>query len=207
MTDEVKARIFEPFFSTKGVGKGTGLGLSTVYGIVKQNHGAIAVTSEPGAGASFRILFPVEQASAPAVENTATLPVTGGSETIVLAEDEDLVRQIVTTTLETQGYKVLAAHSGESALELASRYSGQVHLLITDMVMPGMTGTELADRLKEKYSNLRVLYMSGYTEDKVVRLGLFSSTEDFIQKPFTPTQLNLSVQKLLENRTSTIREH
>ncbi len=207
MTDEVKARIFEPFFSTKGVGKGTGLGLSTVYGIVKQNHGAIAVTSAPGAGASFRILFPVEQASAPAVENAAPLPVTGGSETILLAEDEDLVRQIVTTTLETQGYKVLAAHSGESTLELARRYSGQVHLLITDMVMPGMPGTELADRLKEKYSNLRVLYMSGYTEDKVVRLALFSSTEDFIQKPFSPTQLNLSVHKLLENRTSTNRDH
>ncbi len=200
MTEVVKARIFEPFFSTKGVGKGTGLGLSTVYGIVKQNNGAIAVESEPGAGATFRILFPIELAQVPFVEKTAHLPIAGGSETILLAEDEDLVRKIVITTLESQGYKVIAANSGEEALEIANNYSGPLHLLITDIVMPGITGTQLADRMKSKYSDLRVLYMSGYTEDKVVRLGLFSEPDDFIQKPFTPAQLNRSVHKLLQNR-------
>lgn len=200
MTDEVKARIFEPFFSTKGVGKGTGLGLSTVYGIVKQNNGAITVESEPGAGATFRILFPIERAQVPIVGKTAFAPVSGGSETILLAEDEDLVRRIVITTLESQGYKVLAANSGEEALELANQYEGTLHMLITDIVMPGITGTQLAAKMKDKHSNLRVLYMSGYTEDKVVRLGLFSAPDDFIQKPFTPDQLNRSVHQLLQNR-------
>jgi two-component system, cell cycle sensor histidine kinase and response regulator CckA len=200
MTEDVKARIFEPFFSTKGVGKGTGLGLSTVYGIVKQNNGAITVESEPGAGATFRILFPIEQAQVPVVEVAAPTPIASGSETILLAEDEDLVRKIVITTLESQGYKVLAANSGEEALELANRYAGPLHLLITDMVMPGITGTQLAERMKDKYSDLRVLYMSGYTEDRGVRLGLFSAPEDFIQKPFTPAQLNRCVNQLLQHR-------
>jgi signal transduction histidine kinase len=200
MTDEVKARIFEPFFSTKGVGKGTGLGLSTVYGIVKQNKGAITVESEPGAGATFRILFPIERAPTTVVEPIASTPVAGGSETILLAEDEDLVRQIVITTLESQGYQVLAANSGEAALELANLYDGPLHLLITDMVMPGMTGTRLAEQLKGKHAELRVLYMSGYTEDNVVRLGLFSAPDNFIQKPFTPTQLNQCVYQLLQSR-------
>lgn len=200
MTEDVKARIFEPFFSTKGVGKGTGLGLSTVYGIVKQNNGAITVDSEVGAGATFRILFPIENSQAPIVEKTAPAPVAGGSETILLAEDEDLVRKIVITTLEAQGYKVLAANSGEEALELANQYSGPLHMLITDMVMPGITGTQLAEQMKSKHPDLRVLYMSGYTEDKVVRLGLFTAPEDFIQKPFTPAQLNRSVHLLLQSR-------
>ncbi len=200
MTKEVKARIFEPFFSTKGVGKGTGLGLSTVYGIVKQNNGAIAVDSEPGAGATFRILFPIEHSQAPIVEKSLPTAIAGGSETILLAEDEDLVRKIVITTLESQGYKVLAANSGEDALELASRYTGPLHMLITDIVMPGMTGTQLAERMKSRHTDLRVLYMSGYTEDKIVRLGLFSAPDDFIQKPFTPAQLNRSVHELLQNR-------
>ena len=200
MTEDVRARIFEPFFSTKGVGKGTGLGLSTVYGIVKQNNGAIAVESEPGAGATFRILFPIELAQAPIVEKATQAPIAGGSETILLAEDEDLVRKIVITTLESQGYKVIAAKSGEEALELANQHEGPLHMLITDMVMPGITGTQLAERMKDVYADLRVLYMSGYTEDKVVRLGLFSAPEDFIQKPFTPAQLNHSVHQLLQNR-------
>ncbi|MDX1928412.1 MAG: PAS domain-containing protein [Pirellulaceae bacterium] len=200
MTEDVKARIFEPFFSTKGVGKGTGLGLSTVYGIVKQNNGAITVESEPGAGATFRILFPIEKAQVPVIEKAAPTPIAGGTETILLAEDEDLVRNIVITTLESQGYKVLAANSGEEALELANQYTGPLHMLITDMVMPGITGTQLAERMKDKHSDLRVLYMSGYTEDKVVRLGLFSAPDDFIQKPFTPAQLNRSVHQLLQNR-------
>ncbi len=140
MTEDVKARIFEPFFSTKGVGKGTGLGLSTVYGIVKQNNGAITVDSQPGSGATFRILFPIEHGQAPVDLKVTQVPIVGGSETILLAEDEDLVRKIVVTTLESQGYKVLAANSGETALELASQYGGPIHMLITDMVMPGSQG-------------------------------------------------------------------
>ena len=199
MSEEVKARIFEPFFSTKGVGKGTGLGLSTVYGIVKQNQAAIAVETVEGLGTTFRIWFPVANEVAPEVENLPPVAlVPRGNETILVAEDEDIVRHIVVTTLQSQGYKVLAANSGEAALELASQHVGPLPLLITDMVMPGITGTELAQRLKVRHKDLRVLYMSGYTDDKFVRYGMFTAPDDFIQKPFTPTMLNRIVQELLK---------
>ena len=200
MSEEVKSRIFEPFFSTKGVGKGTGLGLSTVYGIVKQSQASIAVDSEEGAGTTFRIWFPVVYEEAASVEDLSPIAPTGrGRGTILLAEDEDIVRHIVVTTLESQGFKVLAANSGEAALELASQHSGPLPLLITDMVMPGITGTELAERLRVRHKDLRVLYMSGYTDDKFVRYGMFTAPDDFIQKPFTPTMLNRIVHELLKS--------
>ena len=200
MSDEVKSRIFEPFFSTKGVGKGTGLGLSTVYGIVKQSHAFISVESEVGRGTTFRIWFPVVHEEATGIDQMSpAAPIVRGRGTILVAEDEDIVRHIVVTTLESQGYSVLAASSGEAALELASQHKGPLPLLITDMVMPGITGTELAERLKVRHKDLRVLYMSGYTDDKFVRYGMFSAPDDFIQKPFTPTMLNRIVQELLKS--------
>ena len=176
------------------------MGLSTVYGIVKQSHAFISVDSEVGRGTTFRIWFPVVHEEATGIDQMSpAAPIVRGRGTILVAEDEDIVRHIVVTTLESQGYSVLAASSGEAALELASQHKGPLPLLITDMVMPGITGTELAERLKVRHKDLRVLYMSGYTDDKFVRYGMFSAPDDFIQKPFTPTMLNRIVQELLKS--------
>ncbi len=149
---DVMSKIFEPFFSTKGIGKGTGLGLSTVYGIVKQNFGAILVESEEGRGATFRVLLPVDRsAPIPTATPTPHLQVTRGTGTILLAEDEHIVREIVLKALRAQGYAVLHADSGESALKLAEEHEGTIDMLITDVVMPGMSGTELAQRLRNLF--------------------------------------------------------
>ncbi len=198
MTEEVRSRIYEPFFSTKGIGKGTGLGLATVYGIVKQNGGHIAVESEPGMGTTFRILFPVSHPESAAAETAiSTTPPLRGTETILLAEDESSVRQLAVTSLESLGYTVLEADSGESAILAASRHEGPLHLLITDVVMPRIGGTELASRLRLLHPNIVVLYMSGYTDNAVVRRGVFTGLDYFIQKPFTPAVFARRVQEIL----------
>ena len=188
MTDEVRARVFEPFFTTKPQGQGSGLGLATAYGIVEQANGQIRVESTPGKGSSFSVILPVidaPEASSPLV--TRDRP--RGTETVLLAEDEDAVRRLVQRALELHGYSVLPARSGEEAEQIERAHLGPIHLLITDVVMPGMGGRELADTIKSRRPQLKILYMSGYTNDEVVRHGVTLARDAFLQKPFTPSGL------------------
>jgi PAS domain S-box-containing protein len=185
MTDEIRARVFEPFFTTKPQGYGSGLGLATAYGIVEQANGQIRVDSEPGKGSSFSVILPVIDA---AETTTPLIPRERprGTETVLLAEDEDAVRRLITRALELHGYSVLAARSGEEAESIERSHLGPIHLLITDVVMPGMGGRELADTIKSRRPQLKILYISGYTNDEVVRHGVSLARDAFLQKPFTP---------------------
>ena len=199
MDEATRSRLFEPFFTTKAVGKGTGLGLSTVYGIVKQSGGSIWVYSEPGRGATFKIYLP--RVDAPVEEPLAVrapAPVRGGHETVLLAEDDAGVRDVVASTLEQKGYRVLRASDGQVALELARALTDSIALLITDIVMPGRTGRELAETLGAERPGLKVLYLSGYTDDAVVRHGVLEAGVPFLQKPFTPAALAAKVRDLLD---------
>jgi len=198
MDATVRAHLFEPFFTTKDVGKGTGLGLATVYGIVKQSGGYISVYSEPGRGSSFKVYLPrIETpASAPAV--TPKGGAARGSETILVVEDEPAVLTLSRRALEAQGYVVLAAGDGADALRVVERHGGTIHLLLTDVVMPGISGRELADRLATRRPGLRVLYMSGYPGDAVVQHGSLPSGSAFLQKPFSPDGLARKVRDVLD---------
>ena len=168
MDADTQQHIYDPFFTTKAVGKGTGLGLSMIYGIVKQSGGRIALSSEIGNGTTFRIYFPrVTQGEAVSAPLPAHTEAVGGSETVLVVEDENLVRKLVRTILESRGYFVLDAQGGEEAFHVCRSYQGPIHLLITDVVMPKMKGTEVADRLRSIYPEMKVLYMSGYTADMV----------------------------------------
>jgi PAS domain S-box-containing protein len=198
MSAEVKSHLFEPFFTTKGVGKGTGLGLATVYGIVKQAGGTITVDSDVGRGTAFHVLFPAverEPAAAPADGPQAT---PAGHETLLVVEDEDAVRRFTKLALEMQGYVVYEATSAATALALPHESLSTVALLLTDVVMPGTGGRQLADALRQRYPDMRVLYMSGYTDDAVVRHGLEAATDAFLQKPFTPDALARKVRDVLD---------
>jgi PAS domain S-box-containing protein len=197
MTPEVKARIFEPFFTTKGLGKGTGLGLATVYGIVQQSGGFISVYSEPGRGTTFKLYFPVAAGWA-SNSHHGTKSQSRGTETILLVEDEDAVRMLVGTMLRHAGYTVLDASRGSVALRLAGEHAGPIHLLITDVVMPEMDGRELVERLARLRPGIRVLYLSGYTDDAVVRHGVLQAEVAFLQKPFTMAALTIKVREVLE---------
>ncbi|WP_020475454.1 PAS domain S-box protein [Zavarzinella formosa] len=199
MTDEVRAKIFEPFFTTKGVGKGTGLGLATVYGIIKQSGGHVAVFSEVGVGTRFELLFPAAPDAGAGQAETGPAPPTRGVETVLLVEDEDAVRKLSATALAFQGYKVLEAARGAEAIRIADQHAGVIHLLVTDVVMPEMGGRELADTLRTKRPELRVMYISGYTNDAVVRQGVSEATDAFLQKPFTPLTLARKVRALLDS--------
>jgi CheY-like chemotaxis protein len=193
------ARVFEPFFTTKEVGKGTGLGLSTVYGIVKQSGGYVWVSSEPGRGASFRVYLPQVGGVAESWEpGGAAAAARGGTETVLLVEDEDAVRALVVRTLRERGYQVLAARDGREALDLADRHNGEIHLLLTDVVMPGMGGKELAEAAAIHRPDMRVLFMSGYTDDTIVRHGLIEGSVLLLQKPFTPSTLAQKVREVLD---------
>jgi len=200
MDAETKARVFEPFFTTKEQGKGTGLGLATVYGIVKQSGGFIWVYSEPGEGTVFKITMPRLDASAVVEEeevvSVGRLPT--GTETVLLVEDETRVRELLRGALERRGYRVLAAGSGEDALGLMSVHGGPLHLLVTDVVMPGMRGTELASRLGSLHPQLRVLHISGYADDAVLRHGVREGLTAFLQKPFTVEALVRKIREVLD---------
>jgi two-component system cell cycle sensor histidine kinase/response regulator CckA len=199
MDKETQLRIFEPFFTTKEKGKGTGLGLSTVYGIVKQSGGYIFAKSEPGRGSTFRIYLPrVEDAIEPVALARPSQTV-GGSETVLLVEDEASVRQLVRETLEAGGYKLLEAEDGEAALRVSSRHDGPIDILITDVVMPGISGQELSRRLCIADPKLKVLYLSGYTEDSIIREGALEAGTAFLQKPFTLQSLSRKVREVLRN--------
>jgi PAS domain S-box-containing protein len=200
MDMETRAHLFEPFFTTKAQGKGTGLGLATVYGIVKQSGGHIFVDSEPGRGTTFKIYFPrTENIPEAEQEPPPTLDTEGirGSETILLVEDEEAVRELARETLEEAGFHVLEAQDGATAIARCSRYEGPIHLLVTDVVMPGMDGRTLAKRLTTIHPNMKVLYMSGYTDDTLLRRGIFSGDLVFLQKPFTPFSLACKVREVL----------
>jgi len=197
MTPEVLAHIFEPFFTTKDPGKGTGLGLATVYGIVKQSNGHAVVASTPGEGTTFSLYFP--QTNAPIARAPQTRTVSArGSETILLVEDEPSVRALAADVLERSGYRVLAAEHGGRALEIAEATIDPIHLLLTDVVMRGMSGRELADRLVATRPDTRVLFMSGYTDDAIVHHGVLDEGTEFLQKPFSRDALTLRVRQVLD---------
>ena len=195
---EIQEHIFDPFFTTKAEGQGTGLGLSTVYGIVRQLGGSIAVRSEPGRGAAFEIYLP--RLGDEVLTGVQGAPVTAsarGSETVLVVEDQDPVRHLAVIALKEHGYRVLDAANGSDALLLAGRHDGPIHLLLTDVIMPHMTGKELAGRLKPLRPEMKVLYMSGYAADGIARRGLVESGAPYIAKPFVPDALALKVREVL----------
>jgi signal transduction histidine kinase/ActR/RegA family two-component response regulator len=192
------SHIFEPFFTTKEAGRGTGLGLAMVYGIVQQSGGSIAVESELNRGTVFRIVLPRvnREPELPVEERTVTSP-RERAETVLLAEDDTLVRKFAREVLNREGYSVIEAARGDEALELASRTAGPIHLLLTDVVMPGMNGRALWEKLSAHRSETRVLFMSGYTDDAVVRRGVGDDGLPFLQKPFTFVALAREVRRVL----------
>ena len=199
MDAATQARLFEPFFTTKEAGKGTGLGLATVYGIVKQSGGHIAVYSEPGRGSTFKIYLPCVEGAAAAAESVpVAAPPALGSETVLLVEDESDLRELAGEVLAARGYAVLQAGAPAEALQLAERHAGPIHLLVTDVVMPGMSGRELADRLLRAYPALRVLFMSGYTDTAIVHHAVLDPGTPFLHKPFTPDALARKVRDVLD---------
>ncbi|HTN76993.1 MAG TPA: PAS domain S-box protein [Pirellulaceae bacterium] len=200
MTSEVQARIFEPFFSTKEARKGTGIGLATVYSIVQQSGGRIEVDSRVGEGTTFRIYLPVvEQARQLPASDSATLATAArGNELILLVEDEESVRQLSAKALQSQGYEVVTSHNGLQALKLAAGLGKPIDLLVTDVVMPAMSGRQLAEALVAQQPGLKVLYLSGYTADAVVRHGVLQAEVAFLQKPFTPQSLAMKVRQVLD---------
>jgi PAS domain S-box-containing protein len=201
MSEAVRTRIFEPFFTTKGPGMGTGLGLATVYGIVKQSGGHIEVQSAPGAGTVFRIYLPrVDAAVVFGLTPAETVQVPRGTGTILLAEDEAAVRGLASVILRSCGYQVLEAGDGPEALRLLQQRTGPLHLLVTDVMMPHMNGVQLAERVRQLRPDVRVLYISGYTDDIMVPHGGPTTGQEFLQKPFTPMSLAQKVRAVLDAR-------
>ncbi|MBI3393021.1 MAG: PAS domain S-box protein [Nitrospirae bacterium] len=201
MDEETRARIFEPFFTTKEVGKGTGLGLSMVYGIVRQSGGHIEVYSEPGVGTTFKIYFPRVEETAPAGAGTAAGEIPAlypdGKGTILVIEDEEEIRKLVRRVLSSQGYELLVASRGDEAVGVTEKHEGPIDLLLTDVVMPGMSGREAASRLTSLRPRMKVIYMSGYAAGAIARHGVLEPGTAFLQKPFTPDALLRKVREVL----------
>ena len=199
MSQKTKSQIFDPFFTTKQQGKGTGLGLSMVYGIVMQSDGYIWVDSEVGQGTTFKIFLPTEVEPDIGAESFETAMVTAtGSETVLVVEDDTMLRNLSQKILNNCGYEVFVASHGKEALELCREQGGAFHLMLTDVVMPGMSGRELAERVQPLYPKIKVLYMSGYTDDTTVRHGIVDRRINFIEKPFTPESLAVKVREVLD---------
>jgi CheY-like chemotaxis protein len=197
MDESVREHLFEPFFTTKPEGTGSGLGLSTIYGIVKQSGGYIWVYSEPGKGATFRVYLPRAAGEQPGAPVAPVLP-SGGSETILLVEDDLQLRHLTRRVLERHGYTVLDAESPDHALSVAARHGGVIELLLTDVVMPGGSGRDLAERMLGERPRLRVLYMSGYSDEAIVRYGVLTPGTEFLQKPATAGELLQKVRAALD---------
>jgi PAS domain S-box-containing protein len=199
MDGEILENIFEPFFTTKEAGRGTGLGLATVYGIVKQNQGFIDVTSEPGKGTAFSIFLPPHEGPVADVQEPVTEEIQKGrGETILVADDDPGVRKMCKTMLEGLGYRVLAAGVPGEAVALSREQTGEIHLLLTDVVMPGMNGKDLADRLRSSYPNMGCLFMSGYSADVIAHRGILDEGINFIKKPFSEQRLSIQVREVLD---------
>jgi PAS domain S-box-containing protein len=198
MTPEVQAHLFEPFYTTKEKGKGSGLGLATVYGIVKQCGGHVQVYSEPGVGTTFKIYLPRVEPVGPVKPSSHAPALPRGSETILLVEDEAAVRSIARHILQAGGYTVLEAADGAAARRLCGEHAGPIHLLVSDVVMPGVGGRELAEQLSALHPEMRVLYLSGYTDDAVVRHGILQESVNFLQKPFSSAVLAHKVREVLD---------
>ena len=202
MDATVRSRIFEPFFTTKEVGKGTGLGLATVYGIVKQSDGNIWVQSEPGRGTTFEVYLPLAERGAEDEEGgraPAPAPMPRGSETILLVEDEEAVRDLALEVLRGNGYTVLSARHGAEALLTSEQHAGTIDLLLTDVVMPGMSGGDLAGRLTALRPGMRVLFTSGYAGDRLGQRRYAGDPSDLLQKPFTPEGLLQRVRRVFDS--------
>ena len=200
MDAKTQAHIFEPFFTTKEKGKGTGLGLATVYGVVKQSGGYVWVYSEPGHGTTFKIYLPRIEDEVGVIgrdrsAESSSLP--RGSEVVLLVEDEVGVRELAREYLEMSGYTVIVAPDGNTALELAAMHAGPIHLLMTDMVMPGIGGRELAERVLSVRPEIKILYMSGYTDQAVVHQGILGTDAPLLQKPFTLATLTTKLREIL----------
>jgi PAS domain S-box-containing protein len=198
MIPEVKERVFEPFFSTKEIGQGTGLGLSTVYGIVKQSGGNIWVYSEPGQGATFKIYLPQVDEPLSELKEVVSEEIPRGDETILIVEDEEIVRKLAVRILKGLGYTILEAPEGGAALILCEDFKKPIHLILTDVVMPGMSGLKLVERLREIHPEIKVLYMSGYTDNAILHHGVLEKGTHFIQKPFTLENLARKVREVLD---------
>jgi signal transduction histidine kinase/ActR/RegA family two-component response regulator len=203
MDPETVTHLFEPFFTTKAPGKGTGLGLATAYGIVKQSGGAISVYSEPGRGTTVKIYLPSAEAklAAEAAEQEPAAALRG-SETILVLEDEARVRKLVCEVLAGRGYHVLEAVRGEEAIRMAKEHKGRIHLLLADVVMPEMSGPQALEQIRARYPNMKVLFMSGYTDEAMVHHGILDSGVPFLQKPFLPETLARKVREVLASQAS-----
>jgi len=198
MDEATQARLFEPFFTTKGAGQGTGLGLSTVFGIVKQSGGSVEVYSVKHRGTSVKVYLPRIEQHVPAAPAEEKRKVARGTETILLVEDDDMVRSLVRESLVSEGYKVLDNADPQEARRIADSYRGRIHLLITDVVMPKVSGRELAEHITSKRHDTKVIYMSGYTDSAIVNSGILQKEVAFLQKPFTPQTLMEKVREVLE---------
>jgi CheY-like chemotaxis protein len=198
MTDDIQSKVFEPFFTTKPTGKGSGLGLAVVHGIMQQNNGKIRIRSTPGHGTTFSMIFPVVDEAPTGEIQTINTNIRGGSETILFVEDEPGVRKFVRTVLELQGYKVLIASNGNEAIALAKLSQEPIHLLLTDVVMPGIDGHLVADSLRSDIPSLQVIYISGYAETEHIRESALNARETFLRKPFTPQELLAKVREHID---------